>query len=81
VQAEEIHQKLVEIVRSVFANDDLVVTPETVSSDVDGWDSLAHVRLMLTVEREFGIKFSAYEVNRLKNVGVLQKLVESKLKK
>ena len=79
MQVSEVYDKLTEIFRSVFADDDLVVTPDTIAPDIQGWDSLAHVRLMLTVERAFHIKFSAYEVNRLKNVGELAKLIESKL--
>jgi len=49
------------------------------ASEVDGWDSLAHVRLLLTVERKFGIKFNAIEAGKLKNVGELAELIESKL--
>ena len=81
MELQAIHDKLTEVVRSVFGNDDLVVTAETKAGDVDGWDSLAHVRLMLTVERAFNIKFSAYEVNRLKNIGELEKLIAAKLAK
>ena len=45
------------------------------ADDVDGWDSLAHVRLMLTVERSFGVKFTAAEIGRMKNVGDLVALL------
>jgi len=46
--------------------------------DVDGWDSLAHVRLLLTIERKFQIKFSAPEVGGLRSVGDLVSLVAHK---
>jgi len=46
---------------------------------VDGWDSLAHIRLMLTVERTFKVKFSTPEIGKLANVGGLVALIETKL--
>jgi len=74
-----VYSKLTDVFRSVFDDDDLVITPGLTANDVDGWDSLRHVRLMLTVERAFGIKVSAYEVNKLKNVGQLATLIQEKI--
>lgn len=53
--------------------------PETVASDVPGWDSLSHVRVLAAVEDAFDIRFRSLEVVRLKNVGELQALVDKKL--
>jgi acyl carrier protein len=78
VQDEEIYSKLSGVFRDVFAEDHIVITAETTARDVEGWDSLAHVRLMLTIERVFVIKFSAYEVNQLNNVGQLVSLIQTK---
>jgi acyl carrier protein len=44
---------------------------------VDGWDSLTHIRLMLTVEKAFKIKFSTSEIGQLENVGDLVALIEA----
>jgi acyl carrier protein len=52
---------------------------ETTADDVDGWDSLSHIRLVLSVEKAFNVKFSAAEVGKLKNVGELVGLIRSKL--
>jgi acyl carrier protein len=79
MENSEVYSRLNELFRNVFDNDDMVVSPELTAADVDGWDSLRHVRLMLTIERAFGIKFSAYEVNKLRNVGQLAKLIEAKV--
>jgi acyl carrier protein len=76
---EEIYRKLNQVFHDVFGDDQIVVSPELTARDVSGWDSLRHVRLMLTVERAFGIKFSAYEVNKLKHVGQLGNLIQRKL--
>jgi acyl carrier protein len=79
MESSEVYSKLNDLFRNVFDNDEMIVTPELTASDVDGWDSLRHVRLMLTIERAFGIKFSAYEVNKLRNVGQLAKLIRDKV--
>ena len=51
----------------------------SVADDVPGWDSLNHVKVILNVEKEFGIRLKGLEVLRLKNIGDLQKLVNSKV--
>ena len=72
---DEILSRLNGIFRDVLDDDEIALTPATVADDVDGWDSLAHVRLMLTVERSFGVKFTAAEIGRMKNVGDLVALL------
>ena len=70
--------RLTPVFHEVFGDDDLVLTPETTADDVDGWDSLAHIRLILSVQKAFGVKFSPAETSRLKNVGELAGLIEKK---
>jgi len=76
---EQIQTKLTQVFHAVFDDDTIVLRSDLTASEVDGWDSLAHVRLLLTVERKFGIKFNAIEAGKLKNVGELAELIESKL--
>lgn len=57
----QIYERLTEIFRDIFDDDSISVTPELSAKDVDGWDSLTHIRLMLTVEKAFKIKFSTSE--------------------
>lgn len=78
MQSTEIYQKLNGIFHDVFDDDTIVVRPELTANDVDEWDSLTHIRLLLTVEKAFGVKFSASEVGKLKNVGELVHLIETK---
>jgi acyl carrier protein len=73
-----VYERLTEIFQDVFDDDSLVLTPDLTAQDVDGWDSIAHIRLALTVEKAFGIKFSAGEVGKLKNVGEFASLIQSK---
>ncbi len=58
--------------------DDFDIKDETTAPEVPGWDSLNHINIILAVEEFYKVKFKSYEVLRLKNVGDLQKLVDSK---
>jgi len=75
----EILEKLSGVFHEVFDDDTIDVKPELTAKDVDEWDSLAHIRLMLSVERAFQIKFSASEIGKLKNVGELAELIGRKV--
>jgi acyl carrier protein len=68
---------LQEIFRQVFDDDGLVVTPDTSRHDVAEWDSVAHVKLILSLEEEFGIRFSEDEVTSVQTVGDLLAAVET----
>ena len=72
----QIYHRLTQIFEDVFDGDSIRVTPELSAKDVDGWDSLTHIRLMLTVEKAFKIKFSTSEIGRLQNVGDLVALIK-----
>lgn len=79
MEVTEIYRRLSSIFHDVFDDPTIVVDPELSAKSVDGWDSLSHVRLMLTVERAFGVHFSASEIGDLKNVGELVRLLQSKV--
>jgi acyl carrier protein len=70
-------KQLNEVFLDVFDDDELTVNRETTAHDVQGWDSLMHVTLMLSVEKALGIKFTSAEVASLKNVGELVDLVDA----
>jgi acyl carrier protein len=75
---DAIMETLTTVFRDVFDDDQLVVRPEMTASDVSGWDSLAHIRLMLNVERAFRVKLSAADIGKLQSVGELAALIERK---
>lgn len=79
MSSEAIYEKLTDILRDVFDDDELVARPDLTAPQVDGWDSLAHLRLIFTIEKAFNVNFSAAQIDSLKNVGDLAKLLESKL--
>jgi acyl carrier protein len=71
-------ERLTEVFQDVFENDDLQIGRETTSRDVEGWDSLMHVTLLINVEKAFGVRFSSSEIAGLKDVGELLDLLEAK---
>ncbi len=68
-----------EIMIDVFDLDDLEATPETTAADVEEWDSLSHIRLVVAIERKFGFKFKNSEIEGLKTVGDLVNLIDTKV--
>lgn len=77
----EISEKLQNVFRDVFENADIVLRDEMTAKDVEGWDSLAHILLVVAVENDFGVTFETAEISELKNVGEFIKLIQSKLNK
>lgn len=73
--SEEVWSRLQRVFVEFF-DDDIQLSEETVASDVEGWDSLANVELMVEIEREFGLRFRTGELAELESVGALLRLVE-----
>lgn len=63
----------------VFDDDDIKITPETTANDVDGWDSISHVNLIVAIELKFNIRFNQKELLTFKNVGDLLNCIRSKI--
>ena len=70
--------ELQEVIRTVFDEPALSVTRETIAQDVESWDSVMHVTLLLEVEDKFGLHFSIPEMAYLKSVGDLVDLIDTK---
>lgn len=73
-----IYEKLNEIFRNVFMDDEIVVKPETFSGDIEDWDSLMQMVLIKEVEKAFGFSFEAKEVNGMNNVGEMVEIIKKK---
>ena len=76
---EEIMDKVNEIFRDVFDDDSLVIVDSTNSDDIEDWDSLEHISLIISMEKEFDLKFDIKEVNKLENVGQMVDMIKDKL--
>ena len=79
MERNEIIEKITEIFREVFGDKKIIINDEMTAADVENWDSLTHMLMITKVEEELGIKFKLKELNRLKKVGDLISIVESKL--
>jgi len=77
--SEDLILRVQEIMADTFDLDDLAITPDTTAADIEEWDSLSHIRLIVAIEREFGIKFSNSEIEGLANVGDLLAAISSKI--
>ncbi len=77
---ETILADVTELLREVFDDPDLAVTPETSAKDVPGWDSMKQVMILLAVEEKFEIELSTREMDRLRNVGDLVAAIGSHAK-
>jgi acyl carrier protein len=75
----EIMEILTVIFRDILDEPTLVVREDLTAAEVESWDSLNHVDLIVAVERKFGVKFTTREVNSLRNVGDLAALTQTKL--
>ena len=73
-----IRERLEHIVRGLFNDDSIVLTPETTAADIPGWDSLANVNLMFTVEEEFDVRFADGEFGEFANIGELEEMLARK---
>ncbi len=71
MEKSEVFEKLTEICRDVFDDEDLVITEKTTAADVKGWDSLTHLTLVNELEETYEIAFTLDEVTGSKNVGEL----------
>ncbi len=78
MEKTQVYSRLTAVFREVFDEDELNLTRQTTADDVDGWDSLSHIRLVLAVTKAFGVRFSASEIGNLKNVGEFADLIEKK---
>lgn len=80
---DTLQERLQDLMREQFDDDTLEVSDATTAADVPGWDSLAHVNLIIAVEKAFGIKFAAAEIGKLKNpgqnVGTFKAMILAKL--
>lgn len=75
---EKIYEMLDEVFQDVFDDEDIHVNAQTTAADIEDWDSLEHINLVVAVENKFGLKFNMGEVVEMKNVG---EMVESILKR
>lgn len=76
---DKIYERLTNVFREFFDDEEIKLDAETTAEDIDDWDSLNHITLMAAVEAEFGIRLSMGEVSGLDNVGALAEIIYKKI--
>lgn len=79
MERTDIYDKLNDIFVDVLDLDEVELTDSTTADDIEEWDSLSHVQLVVAIEKAFGIKFTALEIMKWKNVGELVDSIAQKL--
>jgi acyl carrier protein len=73
-----IRDRLNDVFQDVFDDDEIEIFPEMTARDIDEWDSLKHIVLVLAIEKAFGVRLNAAEVGGLQNVGQMVALLEAR---
>lgn len=68
-----------EIFRDVLENEDIQLDDTTTANDIEEWDSLAHIQLIVAIEKKFSIRFNSMEVGGFKEVGDIISTIQTKL--
>ena len=79
IQQDEIKRKLNEVFQQVFDSDSIAISNDMTAKDIEGWDSLTHVNLIVAAEKRFKTVFTTKEVMALRNVGDFLNLIEKKI--
>jgi acyl carrier protein len=78
---EEVYKRLTEVFIDVFDDEDIKLSDVTTSDDIEDWDSLEHVNLIVAIEKEFGMKFTMGEVTGMKDVGAMVDIIVNRATK
>ena len=79
MEKKEILDQVQDIFRDILDNESIVLTGETTADDVDDWDSLTHIQLVVAIEKHFKIRFKSMEILSWKNVGEMIDNIKGKV--
>lgn len=75
-----VYERLNKVFRDVFDDENIILNDNTTSNDIEDWDSLEHINLIVSVEQEFNMKFNMNEVISMTNVGDMVDIILSRSK-
>ncbi len=74
-----ISEKLTKVFREVFGDDSITLNEQTTADQIEGWDSMSHINLIIAIEIAFGIEFTNEEIRSFNNVGDMQQCINGKV--
>lgn len=77
---DQVFDRLEEVFRDVFDDEEITLYEDTTADDIDDWDSIEHITLIAAVEKEFGMRFTMGEVSGMKNVGEMVSVIAERAK-
>ena len=78
---DDVLKTITVVFRDVLDQPNLTLSPATTAHDVDGWDSLSHVQIVVAVEKRFQVRFTAKEIQKFNSVGEMAECISRKLTK
>ena len=75
---ENLKGRLNTVFQEVFEDEAIEIYDDMTAQDIEEWDSLMHITLVIATEKEFGLMLNAVEVGGFENVGVMLDLLEEK---
>lgn len=75
---DKVYKRLTDVFRNIFDEDSITINDNTTANDIEAWDSLEHINLIVAVEKEFNMKFNMGEVISMKNVGEMVDIIISR---
>lgn len=79
MERKEIFDKMEEIFTDIMDLKDIKLNDETSADDIEEWDSLSHIQIIVAIEKAFGVKFSSQEMITWKNVGDMVDCIQNKI--
>ena len=73
-----ISEQLTKVFREVFGDDTINLNEQTTADQIEGWDSMSHINLIIAIEIAFGIEFTNEEIRSFNNVGDMQQCINEK---
>ena len=80
MERSEVLSTVLSVFQDVLDNEDIVLKDETTANDIEEWDSLSHIQLVVAIEKKFKVRFASKEIQSWKNVGEMIDCIESKTK-
>ena len=78
---KKIFSEVQSIVRKVINDKKIIIKMESIASEIEGWDSLAHIRILVSIEKLYSIKFNLSEMQNVKDISEFVKLIKQKINK